>query len=272
MPHCHRTAGKSCTKAFSLVEILMVMAISSMLLLVLAKLAGTALSTWRNATAREAMHAQASAALELLSIDLAALALQGNQTVDSTDDIILQVTKQNAILDEPSHRLDFFNTPNSRNPDWTGDVCATSFSITFLPANTTDRPRLALYRSIISPETLFSSRITEEKTPLEITDEADRFLRENFLASNITNLTIRLIGLHPDGSIRIFHGDELPQVNAHGQIIIESEPDLAAYQLTSLQIQVTMVDDAGLNRLIDSPDSILSPGSRKIFTKTVSFD
>lgn len=170
-------------QAFSLIELLVAVAVTSVLLVLLSELLSVTLHQYRRETDEHVKNAEAHAVLDLLEEDLRAAVIKG----DGSEWLNVKRIRMEDSTETPW--LMFLSRPTDSGGVKSGDVCAVSYRVEYQEPFAKGEKVPCLYRCVLSPEETFQylgsrdlytdiwkDRVAEARSP------------DCFLASNVARL------------------------------------------------------------------------------------
>lgn len=232
----------------SLVELLVSMAITAVLLVMLASLLSVSLNKWNDQTGRVASDSEARAALETIVADIRSVMIKAhgaewwNVKMESVEDIGSQPV------------LKCLSRPMDGGGAESGDVCAIQYRVEKRSLFGSGDPVHGLYRCVLSPSKTFESAgASDLDTEVWLSHRDESVQTDWLLAANVVDLQFRFQFLDPEGnrqwvdsvsSLRIGEGVQLFPV--HSDV-----PEGA--ELTHVEIVLMVVDRVG-QQLLNSGD------------------
>jgi prepilin-type N-terminal cleavage/methylation domain-containing protein len=278
--------GKS-RRGFTLLELMVAMAITALIVTVLVSITGVALDAWRRSRAQVRASRQAKAALETMAKDFESLLVRGGNPYQW---LVARVEPELAGggggLGGPTDnqmpnaaQIVFFNSATDRydgelggNKDEGGDVTAIGYRLIYrdpiLDQNDGQGsyPVFALYRHLINPKPTFDKLLGKS----DLIDAYKNFQRddykpENFVVENIFGLTVTFVIEYEDskkpGVMKTKRISIMKNGTGSGSVrefIIAGDglkmtgggggKDLASGRVVGIDLSITILSDFGLQQ------------------------
>jgi len=278
--------GKS-RRGFTLLELMVAMAITALIVTVLVSITGIALDSWRRSRAQVRAASQAKAALEIMSKDFESLLVRsGNSYQWLVARVEPELASGGSGLGGPQDnqmpnaaQIVFFNSATDRydgeiggSKDEGGDVTTVGYRLIYRdPILDRDEgqgayPVFALYRNLIDPKLTFDKLLGKTDLIAAYKNfQSDDYKPENFVVENIFGLTLTFVVEYEDSkepgvmkTQRISIMQSGTGSSATREFIIAGDgikmnggggsKDVANGRVISVDISITILSDFGLQQ------------------------
>lgn len=265
-------------RAFTILELLTATAITSVLILVLALLGGTALDAWGSARSFARKQGAARAALDLLDSDLRSMMARRRLPGEAeTSAPWLEVNIEESA-GAKSAELSFFARATDIEPGWDGDLLALHYRLVDQDPIRPDAPDsdgriIALYRAIADPEKTLNSALGSAELAEDFWTTQDVGDPTHLLAANVVVLSVEFWIRQNDGERRRIDRGSAEWFRLDRKLNLTWEgADTGAgpYRLAGIDLAVEVVSDQGM-ALIRSgaPVSEVPAAERRVFSQFV---
>lgn len=272
-------------KGFTLIELMVAMAITTVIVTVLVSITGVALDTWQRGRAEIRASRQAKSMLDTMAKDFESLvSRRGNNFEWLYSKVEADLPGPSANMSSNAAEVIFFTAATDRyegqigtDDDLGGDVSCVSYQLQYQDPVKGEEEEASstfvLYRLLVNPDETFKDLLGKEDLSSEFSTKYKQKVKEveNFVCENIYQftLTYQVEVTQPDGTstktvpVRVTLGEtgagkelrlrgnglEMPGVSV-GSIkpSVKSE-ELMAGRLTGVEIGITVLSDAAVIRL-----------------------
>ncbi len=272
------TVGK---RGFTLMELMVAMAITTIIVTVLVSITSIALDTWNRSRAELRASRQAKSMIDTMARDFESLVIRKGNSNQWLSAIASPSAVGTRIESTNASELIFFSAVTDRydgqigvaNKDMGGDVSCVAYKLDFRDPITTggaDFKTFVLYRLLVNPDQTFNDLLGKPDLSAAFSKYSNSISSsENFVCENIFQFSVtfnvqvsRLVGgVTSLVTVPITIGkDNSTSSTKHFKISglgIESEvspgavsaSDLAAGRITSVDIAVTVISDFGIDQM-----------------------
>jgi len=227
--------------AYSLLEVLVSVAVSSTILGVLFYLLSLTLDQWTSQTDGQVNSAEARSALTYLEEDLSAIVIKNRGEAEWLRVQHLQISDIGTMP-----WLTFLTKPTDTDKAAIGDVCAVSYRIEKRSAFSGHEPVHGLYRMILSPEeTAEFVGTTDLNTDYWQSRESEAVSLDRFLAGYVIGFDLLFHLRDPEGNIHILESNREIRAaqkvtDGSGLEVISGVPKGSI--IASVEIRLTVID------------------------------
>jgi len=204
MPAVFRSAPSR--RGFSLIEIMVAVAITAILVVLITKITVSFLDYWPKAEGKLRKNMDARMVLELMAQDLQA-AIFRSQGQPNTFEWFQWRYDTNALpktiyQSSDAGMLMFFTSPSDRDLTTNGNICGINYRLAYQdPLKTTGTDRVfALYRTMATAQTTFDSILGQTDLYQGYWKSQDTLSSKNFLIANVLDLSLNFQVQQPDGT------------------------------------------------------------------------
>lgn len=277
-------------RGFTLLELMVAMAITALIITVLISITAIALDSWQRSRAQVRAARLAKAALETMAKDFESLMVRsGNQYQWLSARVEPELTSGSNLAGPGNNQMPnaaqlvFFNSATDRyqgniggTDDLGGDVSTVGYRLVYRDpildrdAGFNTHPVFALYRNLIDPKPTFDNLLAQtDLLNAYRTFQSSDFDPENFVVENIFSLTVTFVVEYQDPSTPgLTRTRRVPLMkesgsNAVREFIIAgdgirvsggaADAALAAGRVVAVDLSITILSDFGLQQAAKTP-------------------
>lgn len=243
------------SRGFTLLELLSALAITTLLVLLIAQMTNSVLRLWPYGKDRVQKNMDARMALELLAQDVRAGVIRARATPEPLQ--WLETRPETGVGPSGGFQatnatwLMFFAVPQDRAGAPTGDVCAVSYRLGFtdpIDANG-PRPTFGLYRTIVDPATTFRDVLGKQKLHDEFWKNRATLLPEDYLVANVIDFAVQLIAIDSTGKRHEIPASSSVALNSALEVTNPPPGLPTGLRLVAMDISLTIVSDHAAKRI-----------------------
>lgn len=207
-------SSKSSRRGFTLVELLVAMAITTIIILVLVGVTSVAIDTWKRSRSEVRAASQGKAMIDSMARDLEAMVVRTGNTYQwlyaETPSAMPTVSGPNSQSQEPSSNaldLEFFTSVTDRydggigtSDDLGGDISGVSYKLVYedpLTSSTSSNyGTFALHRTLVDPDDTYAKLLGKTDADFHTafqTFESDAKSAESFVCENVYQFTVTFL-------------------------------------------------------------------------------
>ena len=277
--------SKKRAKGFTLIELMVAMAITTVIVTVLVSITGVALDTWQRGRAEIRASRQAKSMLDTMAKDFESLvSRRGNNFEWLYSKVEADLPGPSANMSSNAADLIFFTAATDRylgeigtDKDLGGDVSCVGYQLQYQdPVKGTEEEKsstFVLYRLLVNPDDTFKDLLGKDDLSAAFSTKYKPKVKEveNFVCENIYQftLTYQVEVTQPQGNttvtvpVRVTLGEtgaakeltlrgnglEMPDVSVGSLKPAVTSEELLAGRLTGVEIGITVLSDAAVIRL-----------------------
>lgn len=274
-------------RGFTLVELMVAMAITTIIVTVLVSITAIALDTWTRSRSEVRASRQAKAMVDTMARDLESLVNRRGTNTEWLSAVTepLESKSQAPSLDSPNAAsLIFYTSPTDRydgnvteSSGAIGDVSCVGYQLKYQDPiqmqGSKEIPTFVLYRNLVNPDQTYDALLSKSnrsasslRSMFEDAFGSDMDAPENFVCENIFQFTVTLnvtvgkntatpivvpITLGGEGAsateFRLEAGNIITDYSARSADVSNEEIKLA--NLSSIEISLTVLSDAGVDQM-----------------------
>jgi prepilin-type N-terminal cleavage/methylation domain-containing protein len=264
-----KTHSQPSRKGFTLVELLVAMAITSIIVVVLISVTSMALDTWNRSRSELRAARQGKALIDTMARDFESMVVRsGNNFEWLYANVAIPANGPNGNLSPNASELIFFNGATDRynggvgtSTDLGGDVSCVGYKLAYQDpisaAGTADTMTFALYRKLVDPNVTFTSLLGQANLQTAYAGiaagvNATESL-QNFVCENIYQFTLTFhVDTGAANTVPVVMNSSNPMRIAGNQLTMNGAINTAA-KVKSVSISITVLSDFGLQQMKKRP-------------------
>jgi prepilin-type N-terminal cleavage/methylation domain-containing protein len=264
-----KTHSQPSRKGFTLVELLVAMAITSIIVVVLISVTSMALDTWNRSRSELRATRQGKALIDTMARDFESMVVRsGNNFEWLYANVAIPTNGPNGNLSPNASELIFFNGATDRynggvgtSTDLGGDVSCVGYKLAYQDpisaAGTADTMTFALYRKLVDPNVTFTSLLGQANLQTAYAGiaagvNATESL-QNFVCENIYQFTLTFhVDTGAANTVPVVMNSSNPMRIAGNQLTMNGAINTAA-KVKSVSISITVLSDFGLQQMKKRP-------------------
>jgi len=280
-----KTCLKNTHRGFTLIELMVAMAITTIIVTILISITSISLDTWNRSRAEIRAARQAQAMTEIMARDFEAMVMRPGNNFEW---LMAETSDAVGPADNPSPNsaeIIFFTAATDRyqgqvgsSADEGGDISAVGYSLRYTdPINAagTQFETFVLYRKLVNPDKTFEHLLAKPdlSDALEALDNPEIGDIENFVCENIYqfSLTFHIETIEPGSPPRTVPFTLAPNANNSSLRVLGNGLKLNANEalsngrITAVEVSITVLSDTAMNTLRNAtralPDDFISKNS-----------
>jgi len=251
---------KHAIKAFTLVEMMVAIAITCILIVAIAAFISAVLSNWTTGRDQLRKNMDARAALDLIVQDLDNVVISPSPLRPAQEWICKDVDPAiggGAYTATNVAKLMFFSTPLDQTPNLSGNVCGVAYCLGYedpILTNSSNSIKLfGLYRTRISPSDTFVNLIGATNLETSYWTNVNMLASTNFLIPHVIDFRIICHVRNPDNSLADVPYDSLVTLGDGLQVSPSQSNILAGAYLESMDVSIKLITEDIASDIRHSP-------------------